>query len=402
MFWKGCFRQAPLSNGDQRPITELGRPVKLKFVVFLAFLGLAAICAADSADVKPSSTDKVLTTTELVAWLAGGVPNSRLVRLVGESGLTAAPGKDELRQLQSAGADQNLLRVLASVPTDSIKTSAQTASAPIPPALLKAAAAAAQQNYHEAELQLREALRGDPQSSALHFALSAMLRQQDQWDDAFDEITLSLQLKPNFPENHSSLSYIFYRLDDGPNAVAEARTALSMDPENSEAYQYLGLGFYSSGEYGPAVHAFAQSLLRDPENADSYYDMGIALHAAGKLPAALAAYERAIGLRPDFWEAHSNLALTLHEEGKLDQAVVEYRAAKKLAPEEASVRNNLGNTYCAQGEERLRECGRRTAAGVAAESFGCHRTPRSGSSPYAGWQTGRGAARISPVGFPQP
>ena len=29
----------------------------------------------------------------------------------------------------------------------------------------------------------------DPQNAALHFALAAMLRQQERWDDAFDEIT---------------------------------------------------------------------------------------------------------------------------------------------------------------------------------------------------------------------
>src|ERR1700722_4424161 len=165
MFWRAVFRRHLSQTATSRPITGLGRPVKLKFLVFLAFLGLAAICAADSADVKPSGTDKALTTTELVAWLAGGVPNSRLVRLVGESGLTAAPGKDELRQLQSAGADQNLLRVLASVTSGSVKTSAQTAGAPIPPALLKAAAAAPKQNYHEAELQLRKLLRANPKRS---------------------------------------------------------------------------------------------------------------------------------------------------------------------------------------------------------------------------------------------
>src|ERR1700678_2795805 len=137
--------------------------------MFLVFLGLAAVCAADSAAVKLPSA-RPITTTELVAWLAGGVSNRRLLRLVGESGLATAPGKDELRQLQSAGADQNLLRVLGSV-----KTPSTSGAAPIPPALLKAAAAAAQQNYHEAEMQLREALRSEPQNSALHFALSAML-----------------------------------------------------------------------------------------------------------------------------------------------------------------------------------------------------------------------------------
>ena len=79
MFGRAVFRRHISQTATSRPITGLGSPVKLKFVVFLAFLGLAAVCAADSAEVKPSSTDKALTTTELVAWLAGGVPNSRLV-----------------------------------------------------------------------------------------------------------------------------------------------------------------------------------------------------------------------------------------------------------------------------------------------------------------------------------
>jgi len=260
MFWEAVFSAgSSRQRRDQQANPRgLGSPVKLKFVVFLASLslglGLAAVCVADSTPVKP------ITTTELAAWLTGGVSNKRLVRLVRERGLAGLPGKDELLQLQGAGADKSLLKAL-----DSVKTPAAAASAPIPPALVRAAAASLQQNYHEAELQLREALHNDPKNSSLHFALSTMLRQQDQWDDAFDEISQSLQLEPDFPENHGSLAYIFYRLDDGPNAVAEARTTLSMDPENSEAYQYLGLGFYSGGEYTAAVHAFAQSLLRSRE-----------------------------------------------------------------------------------------------------------------------------------------
>ena len=72
-----------------------------------------------------------------------------------------------------------------------------------------------------------------------------MLRQQEQWDDAYDELTQATRLMPELPENHSALAYLFYRLDDGPNSIAEARTALSIDPKNAEAYQYLGLGHYS-------------------------------------------------------------------------------------------------------------------------------------------------------------
>ena len=107
--------------------------------------------------------------------------------------------------------------------------------------LLKAAAEARQQHFHEAELDLRACGRrptdGTPRCTS---RLGVMLRQQEQFDDAYDELGWRLRLMPDLPENHSALSYLFYRLDDGPNAIAEARTALSIDPKNAEAYQYLG------------------------------------------------------------------------------------------------------------------------------------------------------------------
>jgi tetratricopeptide (TPR) repeat protein len=359
----------------------------LRFLVLLSLLFcLAAVAAAQSlgsqggqpVNVQPISTPpdapvpaylqthadehvQPIDTTQLAAWLIGGVPSARLAHLVAERGLATLPTNRELRQIESAGAsgganggaDKDLLRVLSS-------GNAQSANVgpAIPAALLKAAAEARLQHFREAEADLREVLASgtsasDAQNSALHFALGVMLRQQEKWDEAFDELTQATELMPDLPENHGALAYLFYRLDDGPNAIAEARTALSIDPNNAEAYQFLGLGLYSNGQYQAAVHAYGESLARDRgndnDNADTYYDMGIALHADGNLPRAIAAYQEAIRLRPAFWEAHANLGLILHEEGNLDQAVAEYRAAKKIAPGEASIRNNLGNTYCDQG-----------------------------------------------------
>jgi tetratricopeptide (TPR) repeat protein len=313
--------------------------VKRKFFVSFVLL-LSLVAAASAADTKP------VDATQLTAWLAAGISSTRLIHLVQERGLAHALAKQELAQLQAAGGEKNLIRALTT--TKAVLSTG--ANAPIPSILLKAAAAARQHNYHEAELLLREMLGKDPQSAALHFALASMLRQQEQWDDAFDEVTESARLMPDFPENHISFAYIFYRLDDGPNAVSEARTALSMDPKNSEAFQILGLGLYSNGQYDAAVHAFKESLAHDPDNADTFYDIGIALNADGNRSGALAAYHEAIRLRPSFWEAHSNLGLTLHGQGRLHEALAEYLEAKRLAPEEPSVRNNLGNTYCDLGD----------------------------------------------------
>jgi tetratricopeptide (TPR) repeat protein len=306
--------------------------------VFLFFLGVAL--AAQSSETQ------AVTPVQLMSWLTAGVPGNRLVRIVQERGMASIPGKEQLRQLESAGADPILLKALANL---KVSASAQSETFEIPAILVQVGVDARGQRFHGAELALRQVLSSDPKNAALHFALSAMLRQQERWDDAFDELTIAADLMPDFPENHSAMAYIFYRLDDGPNTIAEARTALSMDPRNAEAYQFLALGLYSSGQYGAAVHAFMESLARDGNNPDTYYDLGITLHADGNQTAAISAYRQAIHLKSSFWQAHSNLALVLHEQNKLEEAIVEYREAKRLAPQEASIRNNLGNTYCDKG-----------------------------------------------------
>jgi tetratricopeptide (TPR) repeat protein len=333
----------------------------VKAFVVLVLISLVTGAAAQSADpqtpqagpIQSAKAIQSVTTTQLTAWLIGGVSGTRLARLVADRGLATLPTKNELRQMETAGANAELMKVLRSGNVQSARV-----GAPIPEELLKAAAAARQQHFHEAEAELREVIGSgapspDTQVSALHFALGVIYRQQEKWDDAYDELTQATQTMPDLPENHAALAYLFYRTDDGENAIAEARTALSIDPSNAEAYQFLGLGLFASGQYQAAVHAYSESLARDrnndKENADTFYDMGIALHADGDLPHAIAAYHQAIQLRPAFWEAHANLGLILHEEGSLDQAVAEYRAARRIAPGEASIRNNLGNTYCDQG-----------------------------------------------------
>ena len=176
--------------------------------VFLFLLGVAL--AAHSSESQP------VNSAQLMAWLTAGVPSSRLVRIIQERGIADLPGKEQIRQLEAAGADADLVRALTNIkPAAASDSPIGRRALEIPAALVQAATDARAQRFHEAELALRQALTADPQNAALHFALGTMLRQQERWDDAFDEITLAAQLMPDFPENHSSLAYIFYRLDDG-------------------------------------------------------------------------------------------------------------------------------------------------------------------------------------------
>jgi len=323
-------------------------------------------------------------------WLAGGISSARIQRLVRAQNAQTrnAQTRDEARTfschaapectrqctraLQKAGADSGLIQSLVrqssdpkSVSKSGLRSRSESEAGPkagrhdAPCACSSPAAQVAalvhEKNFDAAEDKLRVLLRDDagtssPNNAVLHFVLGTVLRREDRFDDALDEITESSRLMPGFPETHSQFAYLFYRTEDAEDALAEARTALSMDPANAEAYRYLGLALYAEGQYDAAQHAFEASLAREPAgslaNADVYFDMGITHRDQGDLRRAAIAYRHALSLRPDFWESHSNLGVVLHDQGKLDEAIAEYRLAKRLKPEEASVRNNLGNTLC--------------------------------------------------------
>jgi tetratricopeptide (TPR) repeat protein len=359
-------------RGDSRALEAPKAPegfVKRCVLKWLLLLLAAGCLQAEQAPPTPASD-------AIFLWLAGGISSARIQRLIQSQNAQSqnAQTRDEvrtfschatspcIRALQKAGADPGLIQSLVRQSPDlrsgsgpGPKASRHDASCACSSPAAQVAALVHDKNFDAAEDKIRALLRQDadtssPNNAALHFVLGTVLRRQERFDDALDEITESSRLMPGYPETHSQFAYLFYRTDDAEDALAEARTALSMDPANAEAYRYLGLALYAERHYDAALHAFEESLAREPAgslaNADVYFDMGITRRDQGDLRRAAIAYRHALSLRPDFWEAHSNLGVVLHDQGKLDEAIAEYRLAKRLNPEEASVRNNLGNTFC--------------------------------------------------------
>src|SRR5580693_891112 len=132
----------------RKPIHALGSQVRVKASLIFCLL-LAAAMAASSSEIS-SIESKPLTTTELAAWLTGGVSSRRLAQLVKERGLATLPTQQELRDLESAGAGKDLMAVVSSGNVLSAEIGPS-----IPAALLKASAEARAQRFHEAEVDLR-------------------------------------------------------------------------------------------------------------------------------------------------------------------------------------------------------------------------------------------------------
>jgi tetratricopeptide (TPR) repeat protein len=297
--------------------------VQIRVVVIILLLTVAGV-AEESA---PEPVD----CRQLLSWMAAGIPNQRLSRLVQERGLAFSVNQETSSLLAKAGATSDFLQQSRTLS----KGNAAGPNGSCPAELAQAAAFVHEQNYARAETILRKFSAANPDDPYLHLALGYVRQQQGDLDEAFDGYADAKDLNPEFPEIHNGLAVVFYRSNDGDNAIAEARTALSIDPNNAEGYRYLGLGLYANENYKAAVHAFRESLARDPSRAETYYDMGLAQAAEKNLAAAADSYKKALNLDPELLEARTSLGAVLTQLGHSQAAVSD---GHKLQPESASPR----------------------------------------------------------------
>src|SRR5947209_13817591 len=142
------------------------------------FLTLPAAYAADPAPVD---------CTHLVAWMAGGLSNSNLTRLVQSRGVSFAVTPKMHRELLVAGATPELVNTLS----QSHAKQVSLAPADCPASLIEAAELVKEKQFDPAADRISAILENNPHNGALHFVLGYIEQQRGDWDRAFDEYTSS-------------------------------------------------------------------------------------------------------------------------------------------------------------------------------------------------------------------
>jgi tetratricopeptide (TPR) repeat protein len=81
---------------------------------------------------------------------------------------------------------------------------------------------------NEAEADLREALRIDPQLALAHYRLGSVLEELDRQDAAVDELRESARLDDHYAEPHLALARIYKKLGNATAAQEEVKTYLRL------------------------------------------------------------------------------------------------------------------------------------------------------------------------------
>jgi TolB-like protein/Tfp pilus assembly protein PilF len=124
-------------------------------------------------------------------------------------------------------------------------------------------------NWTEAEKEFKRAIemcRDDPE---IHEEYAAFLSKLGQFDEAFDQINIALELDPASIISNLLKGWIYYLTKQYDEAIYWFQKALELEHSLSEVYFYISLCYLQKGLYEEEIEIYQRGMSIDPES--SYY-----------------------------------------------------------------------------------------------------------------------------------
>ncbi len=147
--------------------------------------------------------------------------------------------------------------------------------------------------------------------------------------------------KPNFPNLHFNLGIAFLHQRKVDQAINELTKAVELRPWYTEAYDILGGALVLHGRLDEAVVQYQQALRLDPDNSASRIDLGLTLARQGHSAQAISELREAIRRNRQNPEAHHVLGAILVNLGRIREATAEFEEVLRLRPDDAQARDFL-------------------------------------------------------------
>jgi Tfp pilus assembly protein PilF len=208
---------------------------------------------------------------------------------------------------------------------------------------------AAEANEAAGFLRVARLLR--PDSVQVRHNLAGMLSFQDKWDDAEYEIREALRLNPNDGSLHFGLGIVHMTRGKLPEAEAEYRRAIELKADHWLAHNNLGKVLHGRGKTDEAEAEFRAAIGLKPGSGMLHTNLGHLLKFKKQMNDAEAEYRLAMRLQPEHAAAHWGLGGFLFDQNKhLDEAEAEIRAAVRLQPAQAEFRKTLVKVLVRRGK----------------------------------------------------
>jgi type IV pilus biogenesis/stability protein PilW len=221
----------------------------------------------------------------------------------------------------------------------------------------------AEGRFADAERELRDGIRENPDVPMLRVNLALALRAQGRLDEAAREVTPAVENPATFRAAGHLLAEIRMEQDDLPGAEELLRRVLAHESDAADLRTSLGKVLDRKGDLEAAEREYRRAAEIDPDAALPRNHLGTLYRRRGDLAQAAEWYRQAIEADPYFMGAYNNLALVYQDQGRMDEARELYARALTKAPNNAEVLNNLGSWHYSRGElDAARDYWNRAAA----------------------------------------
>lgn len=240
----------------------------------------------------------------------------------------------------------------------------------------------------ETEVQLRMALKQEPQSVDLLYKLALVLRLEGKAQESLQTYTQAASLRSPTASELRSVALDYVRLNDYDDAIRWLRVALTLSPHDVEVLYSLGRCLYTQNQFHEAEAAFTEALHVDPSHLKSEENLGLTLSAENR-PAqaevalrtaaqwaeqrhvsdpwpyidlgnflidqqqsadALPYLRKALQLDPTSALNHQNLGRALVAISNRAEGIAELEAAAKITPDDPKIHFQLGHAYRDAGQ----------------------------------------------------
>ena len=174
------------------------------------------------------------------------------------------------------------------------------------------------------------------------------------------EIRNALRIDPDFAKAQLLLGRVYFVQKNWRSSYAVLNSAVDLDPDLLEAHLYLGRIYHMAGESEQAEEKARMVLERDPGNADAGIIMATVMIRQGELEAGRMSLEEIIAAHPDREEPYILLSRVLAGQNLAGNAVDVLSAGLEVLPDNRTLMLAMAGVfesvqdYCGAEEEYRR------------------------------------------------
>jgi eukaryotic-like serine/threonine-protein kinase len=184
----------------------------------------------------------------------------------------------------------------------------------------------------------------NPDLSAAHVALGAVLQQRGSVSEAEKEFQKGLTLDPKSASAYVGLGECAAREGKALAAEKNFSHALRLNPNDWTIWGRYGVFEYSAGHYEKAAAAFQNADRLAANNSTIHRNLGAIYSKLGRLDDAASEFQRALEIRPSD-ALYTNLGTIRFYQGRYSDAIPAMQAAVRLSANNYLNWGNLADAY---------------------------------------------------------